>query len=75
MTTEILKRLECPSFQFDGSPDGAYYRHLLYDHAIDPTHAHNRQRFEALARAVRDLLIPRWLKTRACHNATNPKRV
>jgi len=75
MINDILKRLECPSFQIDGSPDGAYYRHLLYDHAIDPSHAHNRQRFEALARAVRDLLIPRWLKTRACHNARNPKRV
>jgi starch phosphorylase len=74
-TTEILKRLECPSFQFDGSPDGAYHRHLLYDNAINPTHSHSRQKFEALARAVRDLLIPRWLKTRAAHNETNPKRV
>jgi starch phosphorylase len=73
-TSEILHRLECPSFQFDGSPDGAYHRHLLYDNAIDPTHSHSRQKFEALARAVRDLLIPRWLKTRAAHNAANPKR-
>jgi starch phosphorylase len=70
----LLTQLGCPEFKFNGSPDGAFHRHLLYDHCVDPTHANDQHRFEALARAVRDLLTPRWLKTRATHNATNPKR-
>jgi starch phosphorylase len=73
--TNLLKCLDCPTFQFAGGANGAYDRHLLFDNIIDPKVAHSRQKYESLARAVRDLLTQRWIKTRAAHNAANPKRV
>lgn len=74
-TADVLHKLSCPFFQFAGPPDGAYDRHLLFDNVIAPGRAHSRQKFESLARAVRDLLTQRWLRTRATHNQTNPKRI
>ena len=37
--------------------------------------ARPRQRFEAVARFIRDLLAQRWVKTRQTREAANPKRV
>jgi starch phosphorylase len=52
-----------------------FQRYLLLDHVIDPGQASARERFEALAWAVRDLLAERWLKTQQAHDRANPKRV
>ncbi len=37
--------------------------------------ARPRQRFEALARSIRDLLAQRWVKTRQTRERENPKRI
>ena len=74
-TAEILKRYECGSVRFGGDENASYERHLVFDHVIDEATAHPRQKFEALAWAVRDLLTQRWIKTRKTYAATNPKRV
>jgi starch phosphorylase len=74
-TAEILKRYECGPLRFSGDENASYERHLVFDHVIDQTRAHPRQKFEALALAVRDLLTQRWIKTRRTHGARNPKRV
>jgi starch phosphorylase len=50
-------------------------RHLVLDHLVEPRLAQNRERFEAVARSLRDLLARRWLQTRQAHDAANPKRV
>ena len=50
-------------------------RYLTCDHLLDVQTARPRQRFEAVAQFVRDLLAHRWVKTRAHRENTNPKRV
>jgi starch phosphorylase len=50
-------------------------RYLLCDQLVDPQLARPRQRFEALARSLRDLLAHRWIKTRQARERGNPKRV
>jgi starch phosphorylase len=72
---DILKRYECGPVRFFGDPNALYERHLLFDYIDDPARAGPRERFEALARSVRDVLSQRWLKTRQTHERANPKRV
>jgi hypothetical protein len=50
-------------------------RYLLCEHLVDPPTAKGRQRFEAVARFVRDLIAHRWVKTRQAREEANPKRV
>jgi glycogen phosphorylase len=61
--------------RFSGSPDALYERHLLFDNAIDPRVVDDRERFEALARSVRDLLSERWVASKHAYELHNPKRV
>ena len=61
--------------RFHGDENALYDRHLAFDNVIAPENANLRQQFGSLARSVRDLLAQRWIKTRAAHNAANPKRV
>jgi starch phosphorylase len=73
--TALQKRYEYKALHFAGSPDASYERHLLFDHVIDPKRATVRDRYEAVARSLRDLLAQRWLKTRRTYDHANPKRV
>ncbi len=52
-----------------------YRQHLLVDRAIDADRATARERFEALARAVRDIIAPRWAHTREAYARKNPKHI
>jgi starch phosphorylase len=52
-----------------------YEDHLLLDKAADPAAASARDRFEAFARAVRDVLAQRWALTTATYARENPKTV
>jgi starch phosphorylase len=72
---DVLKRLDCGPVRFHGDENALYERHLVYDNVIDPKVAHLRQKYESFARSIRDILAQRWIKTRAAHNAANPKRV
>src|SRR4051794_36364850 len=58
-----------------GGPQALYERHLLFDQVTDPRSASARDRFEAVARSLRDLLSRRWLQTQQAHDRANPKRV
>jgi len=58
-----------------GTNAGLFERHLLYDNVIDCTAADARDRFEAFARAVRDILSQRWVSTESTYNRLNPKRI
>jgi starch phosphorylase len=60
--------------QFHGDPNALYDRHLLFDYAIDPDLATPRERYEAVARSLRDVLALRWLRTKKTHYQRNPKR-
>src|SRR5262245_37255006 len=50
-------------------------RYLLCEHLVDPQTALPRQRFEAVARFIRDLVAHRWVKTRQAREKANPKRI
>jgi starch phosphorylase len=52
-----------------------YERHLVFDKVVDPAAAAPRERFEAFARSVRDLLSRRWIHTEKTYARANPKRV
>ena len=60
---------------FAGDDNAYYERHLVLDQVVEPGTASARQRFEALARALRDLLAQRWLWTEQHYERVNPKRV
>ena len=71
-TEESLKQYEA-EFRF---ADRDYYdRHLVFDHVVTTEQADQRQRFEAMARSLRDLLTQRWLLTQSIHDRANPKQV
>ncbi len=69
----VLERYECGPFRF---ADNDYYdRHLVFDHVVRMEKASMRQRYEAVACAVRDLLTQRWLLTQKTHEERNCKQV
>ena len=53
----------------------AYERHLRLDHMLPPAKASERDRFEALAGALRALIGERWLATDQAYDLKRPKRV
>jgi starch phosphorylase len=59
--------------RFQGDPNALYDRHLVFDYAIDPDLASPRERYEAVARSLRDVLALRWLRTKKAHFLANPK--
>jgi starch phosphorylase len=74
--TDRLTHYSCGSLQIGGGADpDAYDRHLVFDHVVSPAQASQRERFEAVARSLRDLLAQRWLLTERTYDAANPKRV
>jgi starch phosphorylase len=71
-----VKQYECGPFQFtDKIARELYDRHLVFDHSVSLEKAGQRERFEAVARSLRDLLTQRWLLTQETHDRENPKRV
>jgi len=71
------EKLTSPNlFNLDSQAEKADYgRHLLFDQVVRPEQATARQRFDAIARSLRDSLAPRWLKTQETHDRENPKRI
>jgi glycogen phosphorylase len=61
--------------EFAGTSNALYERHLVFDNVVDLTVACPRERFEAIARSVRDILSQRWIKTENTYARENPKRV
>ena len=72
---DLLEQYGCGPIQFSGSRDALYERHLLFDDVIDPLAAGSRERFEAAARSVRDVMSQRWVRTERTYNRLNPKRI
>src|SRR6185436_6446088 len=72
---QLLKQYGCGPVQFSGSDDALYERHLLFDNVVSLRAAGPRDRFEAVARAVRDVLSQRWIRTEETYERQNPKRV
>jgi glycogen phosphorylase len=71
----LLEHYECGPIAFSGVPGALYERHVVFDHVVRPEQSDPRQRFEAVAGALRDVLSQRWLKTDATYDRANPKQV
>jgi len=73
--SQLLQQYGCGPVQFAGSDNGLYERHLLFDNAIAMGEETPRDRFEAVARSVRDILAQRWVLTEQTYERQNPKRL
>ena len=71
----VTKQYGCGPVQFSGTDEALYERHLLFDNGVELAAATARDRFEALARSVRDILSQRWLLTEKTYEQQNPKRL
>src|SRR5438093_1615122 len=74
-TAALRRQYECGPVELTGDADALYDRHLLFDNVADPAAAGPRQRYEALARSIRDILSQRWVRTEKTYERENPKRV
>ena len=73
--SELLQPYGGDAFRFAETKGAIYERHLVFDRAIDPKVASARERFEAFAHSVRDILAQRWVKTKATYEQLNAKRI
>jgi len=73
-TEALLKQYGCGPIKFSGN-DGLYERHLQFDNVIDDSDVNSRERFEAAAHAIRDLLSQRWVRTEKTYEQQNAKRI
>jgi len=75
VTEKLVAKYGCGPVHFSGRDEALYERHLLFDSGVDVAAATARDRFEALARSVRDVLSQRWLLTEKTYEEKNPKRL
>ncbi|MFI5287931.1 MAG: glycogen phosphorylase, partial [Candidatus Dormibacteria bacterium] len=72
---DLLTQYGCGPIRFSGNNDALFERHLLFDDVVAPEAAGPRERFEAAARSVRDVLSQRWILTDSTYDRENPKRI
>src|SRR5438094_505727 len=73
--SKLIEQYDCGPVQFAGAYNALYERHLVFDNVMEVTTIGARERFEAIARSVRDILSQRWLHTEKTYARENPKRV
>jgi starch phosphorylase len=71
----LLERYDCGPVKLSGDANAFYERHVTFDHVVPETETSARDKFEAIARSVRDVLSQRWLKTEQTCRQRNAKRV
>ena len=71
----LREQYGCGPVEFTGTDDALYERHLLFDNVVSQEAAGARERFEAFARSVRDVLSQRWVHTEETYAREDPKRV
>ncbi len=72
---DLLEQYGCGPIRFTGTSDALYERHLMFDNVVDSASVGWRERYEACARSVRDVLSQRWLRTEQTYARENPKRI
>src|SRR5882724_3365637 len=73
---ETLRRqYACGAVDLTGNPHALYERHLFFDNVMHPAAAGLRERYEAIARSLRDVLSQRWVRTEQTYERNNAKRV
>jgi starch phosphorylase len=71
----LLEQYGCGPIQLTGTADALYERHLLFDNVVSPDAVTPRERYEAIALSVRDILSQRWVRTEETYARQDPKRV
>jgi starch phosphorylase len=71
----LLARYDCGPVKLSGDSNAFYERHVAFDQVVAETETSARDKFEAIARSVRDVLSQRWLKTEQTCRQRNAKRV
>ena len=71
--TKLQRQYGCGPIELTGSDDALYDRHLMFDNVVKSVGP--RERYEAIARSVRDVLSQRWLLTEDTYQRENPKRI
>jgi glycogen phosphorylase len=71
----LRRQYGCGPVELASGADALYDRHLLFDNVADPAAAGPRERYEAFARSVRDILSQRWVRTEKTYERENPKCV
>ena len=72
---DLLEQYGCGAVRFPGDSDALHERHLLFDDVVAPATAGPRDRFEAAARSIRDVLSQRWVLTESTYARENPDQV
>ena len=80
MKTQVLKTQHSfgqanGAITLSGSSNSFYERHVTFDQIVAETETSDRDKFEAIARSVRDVLSQRWLNTEQTCRRQNAKRV
>ena len=75
MTPDLRQQYGVGPIHFSGSHNALYERHLTFNTVVELNDATVRQRFEAAAHAIRDIVSQRWLLTEKTYLEKNPKRV
>lgn len=71
----LREQYGCGPVAFSGTDEGLYERHLIFDNVVNLNAVTDRERFEALAHSVRDVLSQRWVRTEETYLRENPKRI
>ena len=75
LISKLIAQYGCGPIKFSGTDEGLYERHLLFDNVVDANDVTLRERYEAVARSVRDVLSQRWIRTEQTYERENPKRI
>src|SRR6476469_8813059 len=73
--SKLIEQYGCGPVQLTGTSDALYERHLVFDNVMEAAAIGARERFEAFARSVRDVLSQRWIRTEETYDRNDPKRV
>src|SRR5262245_46297606 len=71
----LLDRFNCGPVKLSGGDNALYERHLTFDQVVPVAAATMRDKFEAIAHSIRDVLSQRWIKTEQTYRERNVKRV
>ena len=73
--SKLMEQYGSGPVQFTKADDALYERHLIFDNVMERKGIGARERFEAIARSVRDVLSQRWVRTEKTYERENAKRV
>jgi starch phosphorylase len=72
---KLIQQYGCGPVRFTGTDEALYERHLIFDNVMEMATMGARERFEAIAHSVRDVLSQRWIHTEKTYERQDAKRV